>query len=342
MITMTSLKNLILASSLTCTALAPQLVLACASTPEGITDVLPSNGELPANGILRMLSYSIVGIDDIAQILVDGEDAAFEQIDLGESKSLVVKLTEAPAVGAEVEVLIHLPYSDEQNSYIFTVTEALDDTEVQPVTQGVRFITDQNQEPQSPSNCSSLVEDIQRQRDYRSYALIPQADYIEGSYVLVNNAFTQVEVSEVAIDGEAFVQLETSVGYEQFTDLGPVDYEAPGCEEISILSPTGSLSDSFSVCDPCLFKTLGIDGELLSIREDNMACDYPLVSELDEHIGSGDVLNNAANTSIEEERGCDQSGQQSSLWLLLGLALFSMTRRFRDSSSNHLSNRLKS
>jgi hypothetical protein len=336
--TMTSLKNLILASSLTCTALAPQLVLACASTPEGITDVLPSNRELPANGILRMLSYSNVDIDDIAQILVDGEDAAFEQIDLGESKSLVVKLTEAPAVGAEVEVLTPLPHSDEQNSYIFTVTEALDDVEVQPVTQGVRFITDQNQEPQSPGNCGGLVEDIQRQRQHRLYALIPQADFIEGSYVLVNNAFKEAEVSELDIDGETFVQLDTFVGYEQFPDLGPVDYEAPRCEEISILSPTGSLSDSFSVCDPCLFKTLGVDGELLSIREDTMACDYPLVSELDEHIGSGDVLNNEPNVAIEEEGGCDQSGQQSSLWLLLGLALFSMTRRFRDSSSNLLRN----
>ena len=69
-----------------------------------------------------------------------------------------------------------------------------------------------------------------------------------------------------------------------------------------------------------------------------MACDYSLVSELDEHIGSGDVLNNEPNAAIGEEGGCDQSGQQILLWLLLGLALFSVVRRFRCPSSNLLNN----
>ena len=70
----------------------------------------------------------------------------------------------------------------------------------------------------------------------------------------------------------------------------------------------------------------------MSVHENTIGCDHPLVSELEEHVGLGDVVINEPNVTIEEEGGCDQRGQQSSVWMLLGLALVSFARRFKKAS----------
>lgn len=60
----------------------------------------------------------------------------------------------------------------------------------------------------------------------------------------------------------------------------------PEYQDIVFFSPTSSLLTGIILYAFALYsKTLSTEGELLSVNEDTLGCDHPLIREIDEQVG---------------------------------------------------------
>ena len=326
------IKRYTLSTLLSMTALVPQLADACIATPAGVQRILPMSMSIPSNGIFYV---DFIGGDPLElnalTATVNGDEVSIEPYEVEGVNGPFFTLSPTPVEGDEVEIIGlqgHDPTNLEMNPFgeivsSLTVVAPYEQSEVPSFHAVSRVIKDQNQASFEGSNCDSQpVDDFVRQRTDTLHVLIPTADLSSG-FVIKDGEVIQGSRTEVDLDGVPYTQVNLLVEKQFFTTSGPENLGEPSCVDLAFLSPIGELSENQTYCTPCVFETIGANDVVLERVVNSEVCEHDDLNLIDEYASTGEVEASIEMTS----GGCDQTGNHTSSWTLLGLLMFVLLRK---------------
>lgn len=288
---------------------------ACIATPEGVVEVLSSGGEtqLATNGILVLSGFLLPSFEEVTSSLtvtVNESPAQLEQIEVESRTDYIVRISQELAVGDVVLISYVNADSRQDMSQRFEVVEAVESLEVNPPQLSL-FNFEQNIEAVETTNCEG-GHIANRTRDRFGIVRLPAELVDSGSFVMVNGSLKGAITSDrVELESDDVVEMRVSLEAplsfnSRLEGEGPIPPEAL-CATALVVTATGEVLSSVEVCDWCVSKTLGINGDLLARAESDF-CLEGQVQTYDEHAeqipvepGRNDMISEAENS------GCEQS-----------------------------------
>lgn len=312
---------------------------ACIATPEGVVEVLSSGGEtqLATNGVLVLSGYFLPSFEEVSSSLsvtVNEMQAQLEQIEVESRTDYIVRISQELAVGDIVLISYVNANSRQDMSQRFEVVEAVENLEVNPPQLSL-FNFEQNIEAEETNECEGGYI-ANRTRDRFGIVRLPAELVDSGSFVMVNGSLKGAITSDrIELESDDVVEMRVSLDAplsfnSRLEGEGPIPPEAL-CATALVVTATGEVLSSVEVCDWCVSKTLGINGDLLARAESDL-CLEGQVQTYDEHAEEMPVEPGNDDMIIEAENsGCEQSNvayMNSLMGLFLILTMWIRRRAF--------------